>query len=39
VAVEFSEADHGFFCDQRAAYHPQAAAESWGLTRAFLASA
>jgi carboxymethylenebutenolidase len=36
AAVEFSDADHGFFCDQRAQYHPQAAAESWELTKAFL---
>ena len=22
-------ADHGFFCDQRASYHPEAAADAW----------
>jgi len=38
VNVEFSEADHGFFCDARASYHPVAAAESWALTLAFLKS-
>jgi carboxymethylenebutenolidase len=26
VNVEFSHADHGFFCDERAAYNPKAAA-------------
>ena len=36
VTVEFSEADHGFFCDQRKHYHPRAAAESWELTKRFL---
>ena len=33
--VEYSFADHGFFCDQRASYNPQAAAMSWPLTLAF----
>jgi carboxymethylenebutenolidase len=33
--VEFSFADHGFFCDQRASYNPQAAALAWPLTLAF----
>ena len=37
VDVEFSEAEHGFFCDQRKAYNPRAAAESWELTKRFLA--
>ena len=37
VSVEYSEADHGFFCDQRAQYDPDAAAESWPLTLTFLA--
>ena len=36
VNVEFSEADHGFFCDARASYDPVAAAEAWPLTLAFL---
>lgn len=35
--VEFSDADHGFFCDQRSAYEPNAAGEAWALTLAFLA--
>lgn len=35
--VTFSEADHGFFCDARASYSPEAAAEAWPLTLAFLA--
>jgi len=34
--VEFSFADHGFFCDARASYHAQAAALAWPLTLAFL---
>jgi carboxymethylenebutenolidase len=38
VNVEFSDADHGFFCDARAAYSPVAAAEAWPLTHAFLAT-
>jgi carboxymethylenebutenolidase len=33
--VEFSFADHGFFCDQRASYNPTAAAMAWPLTLAF----
>ncbi|WP_455379888.1 dienelactone hydrolase family protein [Acidihalobacter prosperus] len=28
-------AGHGFFCDQRDSYHPEAAAESWDLTLHF----
>jgi carboxymethylenebutenolidase len=36
VNVEFSDADHGFFCDARASYNPKAAAEAWPLTLAFL---
>lgn len=38
VNVEFSDADHGFFCDARASYSPVAAAEAWPLTLAFLAT-
>jgi carboxymethylenebutenolidase len=34
--VEFSQADHGFFCDQRSQYEPNAAREAWALTLAFL---
>jgi len=36
VDVVFSNADHGFFCDARAAYQPQAAAQAWHMTRTFL---
>lgn len=36
--VVFSYADHGFFCDARASYHPDAAAKAWALTLMFLAS-
>jgi len=35
VDVTFSNADHGFFCDARASYHPAAAAQAWSLTHAF----
>jgi carboxymethylenebutenolidase len=38
VNVEFSDADHGFFCDVRPSYNPVAAAEAWPLTLAFLAT-
>jgi carboxymethylenebutenolidase len=34
--VEVSNADHGFFCDERASYNAQAAKESWAITLAFL---
>lgn len=36
VNVEFSQADHGFFCDQRGSYDPDAARQSWVLTLEFL---
>jgi len=36
VNVEFSDANHGFFCDARASYHPGAAQQAWALTNAFL---
>jgi carboxymethylenebutenolidase len=36
VNVEFSDADHGFFCDARPSYNPAAAAQAWPLTLAFL---
>ena len=36
INVEFSDAEHGFFCDARASYNPTAAAEAWPLTLAFL---
>jgi carboxymethylenebutenolidase len=35
INVEISYADHGFFCDERGAYNPKAAAEAWALTLAF----
>jgi carboxymethylenebutenolidase len=36
VHVEFSDADHGFFCDERKQYNPTAATEAWALCLAFL---
>ncbi len=36
VNVEFSDADHAFFCDARSSYHAIAAAEAWALSLAFL---
>jgi carboxymethylenebutenolidase len=36
VNVEFSEADHGFFCDQRPSYNAVAARQSWVLTLEFM---
>lgn len=36
VNVEFSDADHGFFCDARPSYNPVAAKQAWPLTLAFL---
>jgi carboxymethylenebutenolidase len=38
VNVEFSNADHAFFCDQRPAYQAEAAKQSWALTLEFLLS-
>jgi carboxymethylenebutenolidase len=35
VHVEFSDADHGFFCDARPAYNPHAAAQAWQLVLSF----
>ena len=35
VSAEFSDADHGFFCDARASYNAKAASEAWALTLAF----
>ena len=35
VNVEFSDADHGFFCDQRASYKQQAAKQAWTLMLEF----
>jgi carboxymethylenebutenolidase len=28
--VRYAEADHGFNCDERPSYHPEAAADGWG---------
>ena len=36
VNVDFSDADHGFFCDQRASYQPEAAKQAWTLMLEFL---
>jgi carboxymethylenebutenolidase len=38
VQVTFSEAGHGFFCDERPSYEPNAARQSWALTLAFFES-
>lgn len=38
VNVEFSNANHAFFCDERPAYEPNAARQSWALTLEFLRS-
>ena len=35
INTVISYADHGFHCDERLSYHPQAAAEAWALTLAF----
>jgi carboxymethylenebutenolidase len=31
----YPEADHGFFCDDRASYHPQAAKDAWEKMKAW----
>jgi carboxymethylenebutenolidase len=38
VEVEFSQTNHGFFCDERKSFNSQAAMQSWQLTLAFLKS-
>lgn len=38
VNVVFSNAEHAFFCDERPAYEPNAARQSWALTLEFLRS-
>jgi carboxymethylenebutenolidase len=38
VNVEFSDANHGFFCDARAAYNETAAKQAWALAVAFLSA-
>lgn len=35
INVVFSQAPHAFFCNDRPAYHKQAASESWGMVKAF----
>jgi len=36
VNIEFSEAEHGFFCDQRSSYDPASAAVAWPMVLAYL---
>jgi carboxymethylenebutenolidase len=36
--VEFSDAGHGFNCDERASYQPRAARQSWAMLLEFLQS-
>jgi carboxymethylenebutenolidase len=36
VNVEFSDADHGFFCDARPSYHAAAATLAWNLSKTYL---
>jgi carboxymethylenebutenolidase len=36
TSLEFSDVDHGFFCDARASYNANAASEAWALTLAYL---
>jgi carboxymethylenebutenolidase len=38
VNVEFSDQNHGFFCDARSDYNAGAARQAWALTTAFLAT-
>jgi carboxymethylenebutenolidase len=38
VSAEFSDADHGFFCNARASYNANAATEAWALTLKFFAN-
>jgi len=38
VNVEFSDADHGFFCDARASYNEAAAKQAWDLSLRFLST-
>jgi carboxymethylenebutenolidase len=34
--VEFSYADHGFFCNERTSYNAEAAQEAWAMVKMFL---
>jgi len=36
IEVEFSNADHGFFCDARQSYDSNAAKLSWDIVQSFL---
>ena len=36
VDIVFSNADHGFFCDARKSYEPNAARLAWDITQSFL---
>jgi carboxymethylenebutenolidase len=38
IEINFGFADHGFFCDERAAYNANAAGQAWALTLAFLST-
>jgi len=38
ASMEFADADHAFFCDERPSYNKQAAEQSWALSLAFLKS-
>ena len=33
----YAGADHGFFCDERASYHPEAAQDAWEKTKGWFA--
>jgi carboxymethylenebutenolidase len=33
----YANADHGFFCDERASYHPEAAQDAWEKTKSWFA--
>jgi carboxymethylenebutenolidase len=34
----YAGAEHGFFCDERASYHPEAAQDAWEKTKAWFAT-
>jgi carboxymethylenebutenolidase len=36
--VVYPGADHGFFCNQRASYHEEAANDAWGRVKALFAA-
>lgn len=35
ISAVFSRAEHGFFCDARASFHPRSAAMAWELLKSF----